>query len=367
MKNLIILALLAPALILTGCADDEAINPTAPNAGAVDEIPEAPAGMGETEFAAARSATGDIVDTAVAAEFNTLVAAVQAAGLEDALRGDGPFTVFAPTDEAFAKLPPELLAALLEPENIDKLQQILTYHVIAGAAVESTDLRFFQRVPSLEGTELTIFRYRTLVLVDGVRVVLANVPATNGVIHVINEVLIPEGFTLEDEEEEAPTLDIVDTAISAGFETLVAAVQAAGLEDALRGDGPLTVFAPTEAAFAALPSETINFLLQPENVGLLQELLTYHVLAGEVRSTDLKRFQVPQMLNGAYTIVRKYRSGAVYINLAKVEAADVLATNGVIHVINRVLIPYTFFGKVDGLPDEAPADHPGREMALTAQ
>jgi uncharacterized surface protein with fasciclin (FAS1) repeats len=363
-KNLLILALLAPVLILTGCADDESVNPTAPIP-AVEEFPEAPAGLGETEFAAQRSATGDIVDTAIAAEFSTLVAAVRAAGLEDVLRGDGPFTVFAPTDEAFAALSPELLDALLQPENEEKLRQILSYHVIAGAAVESGDLSFYQRVESFEGSELTIFRYRSLVLVDGVRVTLANVPATNGVIHVINQVLIPAGFTLEDPEE--PTADIVDTAIGAGFDTLVAAVRAAGLEDALRGEGPLTVFAPTETAFAALPEGTISFLLQPENVGLLQELLTYHVLAGEVRSTDLKLFQVPKMFNGAYSIIRKYSPDKIYINFSRVEAADVLATNGVIHVIDKVLIPYTFYGKVDGLPEEAPEDHPGREMALTAR
>jgi uncharacterized surface protein with fasciclin (FAS1) repeats len=363
-KNLLLLALLIPALFVVGCADDEAMNPTSP-APVAEDIPEAPAGLGETEFAAQRSATGDIVDTAIGAGFNTLVAAVQAAGLEGALRGDGPFTVFAPTDEAFAALPPELLDALLLPENVDKLQQILTYHVIAGAAVESGDLRFYQKVPSLEGSELTIFRYRSLVLVDGVRVTLANVPATNGVIHVINKVLIPAGFTLEEPAE--PTADIVDTAIAGGFDTLVAAVQAAGLEDALRGEGPLTVFAPTEAAFAALPQDTVDFLLQPENVGMLQELLTYHVLAGEVRSTDLRRFQVPKMLNGAYTIVRKYSTGTVSINFSKVVQADVLATNGVIHAIDRVLIPYTFYGRVEGLPPVAPEDHPGREMELTAQ
>jgi uncharacterized surface protein with fasciclin (FAS1) repeats len=364
-KNLIFLALLAPALILTGCADDETSIPTAPVA--VEEFPEAPAGLGETEFAAQRSASGDIVDTAIDNDFSTLVAAVQAAGLEDALRGDGPFTVFAPTNEAFAALPPELLDALLQPENKEKLQQILTYHVIAGAAVQSGDLRFYQKVESFEGSELTIFRYRSLVLVDGVRVVLADVPATNGVIHVINKVLIPAGFTLEDPEVEEPTADIVDTAIGAGFDTLVAAVQAAQLEDALRADGPLTVFAPTEDAFAALPEGTVSFLLQPENIGLLQELLTYHVLAGEVRSTDLRSFQVPKMLNGAYAIVRKTSTGNVTINFSRVETPDVLATNGVIHVIDRVLIPYTFYGKVDGLPGEAPEDHPGREMELTAR
>lgn len=363
MKNLLLLALLAPALILTGCSDEEIANPAAP--AAFEEFPEAPAGLGETEFAAARDASADIVDTAIGAGFSTLVAAVQAAGLEDALRSEGPFTVFAPTDEAFAALPPELLQALLLPENKDKLQQILTYHVIAGAAVQSGDLRFFQRVETFEGSEVKILRYRRLVLVNDSRVITADVQATNGVIHVINKVLIPEGFTLEEPVE--PTADIVDTAIAAGFDTLVAAVQAAGLEDALRGDGPLTVFAPTEAAFAALPSELITFLLQPENVELLQELLTYHVIGAEVKSTDLKYFQFVKMFNGDFTFVRKSLGGDVSINFSRVETADVLATNGVVHVINRVLIPFSFYGRVDGLPSEAPEDHPGREFAVAGE
>ena len=360
MKNLIILALLAPALVLAGCStDDEAVNPISPSA--VQAFPEAPAGMGETEFTAAREASGDIVDTAVAAELATLVAAVEAAELVDYLKGDGPFTVFAPTEEAFAGLPSGLLTALLQPENKAKLQQLLAYHVIEGAAVESGDLRFYQRVTTAEGSDVQIIRYRRLVLVNDARVVTADVHATNGVVHVINKVLIPQGFTLEDKEE--PTLDIVDTAIDLGFGTLVDAVQAAGLENLLRTTDPLTVFAPTEKAFAALPSDLVAFLLDPANVEFLQELLAYHVIAAEVKSTDLKGWQLVKMFNDAYTLVRKPWDGNVYVNFSKVVAADVHATNGVIHAIDKVLIPYTFYGRVNGLPSEAPADHPGRQVA----
>lgn len=128
---------------------------------------------------------GDIVDVAIGANFNTLVAAVQAAGLEETLRGDGPFTVFAPTDEAFAALPEGTLASLLDPENIEQLQAILTYHVIAGE-VMSTDLLSVASTATVNGQEAT-FGLR----VGGANVTAADISASNGVIHVIDQVLIP--------------------------------------------------------------------------------------------------------------------------------------------------------------------------------
>jgi len=181
---------------------------------------------------------------------------------------------------------------------------------------------------------------------------LADVMATNGVIHVIDEVLVPAGFTLEDPVE--PTLDLFDTASSAGLTTLTTAVEAAGLEDALRGDGPLTVFAPSNEAFERLPDGLVAELLMPENVELLQSLLLYHVTPRDIRSTDLRRVQLVEMLQGSRTLVIKTRSGKVYVNRSRVIAADVLATNGVAHVIDRVLIPRSFYGVLKSLPDEAP-------------
>lgn len=354
MKNLVLLLFVASALVLTGCSSDqEIVAPTSPTvAPAETDFPvnEALPGV-ETEFALASTADADIVDTAVAAGFSTLVQAVQAAGLEEALRGEGPFTVFAPTDAAFAKLPAGLLDQLVLPENQAKLQQILLYHVVAGK-VTSRDLRFFQRVETLEGSDLEILRFFRLVIVNHNPVKLADVRATNGVIHVIDEVLIPEGFTLED--PAAPELDLVDTAIGAGLSELANAVTAAGLVDALREPGPFTVFAPTNAAFGALPAGLVAELTEPANLELLQELLLYHVAAGQVLSTDLARFQRVEMLSGNRTWVFKNRRGDVSVNFSKVVAADVLATNGVAHVIDRVLIPPHFYGLLRSLPQEAP-------------
>ena len=137
-----------------------------------------------------RASEADIVDTAVAAgSFNTLVAAVKAADLVDTLKGDGPFTVFAPTDAAFAKLPAGTVDDLLKPENKAKLVKILTYHVVPGK-VMSSDLSDGMMAKTVEGSEVTI-KTDPAVMVDGAKVTQADIVASNGVIHVIDSVIMP--------------------------------------------------------------------------------------------------------------------------------------------------------------------------------
>ena len=133
----------------------------------------------------------DIVDTAAAAKFNTLVAAVKAADLVDTLKGSGPFTVFAPTDEAFAKLPAGTLESLLKPENKAKLQSILTYHVVPGK-VMSQDVVKLDSAKTVQGSSVTIRTANGNVMVNNARVIKADVGASNGVIHVIDTVILPE-------------------------------------------------------------------------------------------------------------------------------------------------------------------------------
>jgi uncharacterized surface protein with fasciclin (FAS1) repeats len=135
--------------------------------------------------------TADIVDTAIAGNFNTLVAAVKAAGLVDTLRGPGPFTVFAPTDEAFAKLPAGALEDLLKPENKAKLQSVLTHHVVPGK-VMSRDAKKLNSAKTAEGSTIKIKASDNGVMVNDARVVKADIAASNGVIHVIDKVILPE-------------------------------------------------------------------------------------------------------------------------------------------------------------------------------
>ena len=133
--------------------------------------------------------------------------------------------------------------------------------------------------------------------------------------------------------------DIVDTAVAAGqFKTLAAALTAAGLVDTLKGPGPFTVFAPTDAAFAKLPVGTVDTLLKPENKAKLTAILTYHVVAGKVMAADVVKLKEAKTVNGAMVAV-KVDGGNVMINNAKVTTADIKASNGVIHVIDTVLLP----------------------------
>ena len=141
--------------------------------------------------ASSQASAADIVDTAVAAKFNTLVAAVKAAGLVDTLKGPGPFTVFAPTDEAFAKLPAGTVESLLKPENKEKLKSILTYHVVPGK-VMAKDVVKLQTAKTVEGQSITIKTMGGNVMVDGAHVTKTDIATSNGVIHVIDTVIMPK-------------------------------------------------------------------------------------------------------------------------------------------------------------------------------
>ena len=147
------------------------------------------------------------------------------------------------------------------------------------------------------------------------------------------------GLAIAASSAHAAEKDIVDTAVSAGqFKTLATALTAAGLVDTLKGPGPFTVFAPTDAAFAKLPAGTVETLLKPESKAKLTAILTYHVVAGKVMAADVAKMKSAKTVNGAALQV-KVDGGRVLINDAKVSTADIVASNGVIHVIDTVLLP----------------------------
>jgi uncharacterized surface protein with fasciclin (FAS1) repeats len=151
-----------------------------------------PAAGAESGPASDAAPASDIIDTAQAAgSFKTLLAAIDAAGLQETLRGDGPFTVFAPTDEAFAKLPPGTVDDLLKPENKEKLRAVLTYHVVAGR-VMAADVVKMTAAKTVQGSDLTIAASDAGVKVDGASVTKTDIAANNGVIHVIDTVVLPK-------------------------------------------------------------------------------------------------------------------------------------------------------------------------------
>ena len=269
----------------------------------------------------------DIVDTAVSAgSFNTLAAALKAGGLIDALKSKGPFTVFAPTDDAFAKLPAGTVETLLKPENKGKLVSILKYHVVKGI-VKAENVVKLTSASTLNGQRASIKVAGGMVMLDNARVVKTDIPCSNGVIHVIDSVILPKSE------------NIVETAAKAGsFKTLIAAAKAAGLAGALTGDKPLTVFAPTDAAFAKLPKGTVENLLKPENKEDLKRILLYHVVAGRVYSDQALKLSSANTLAKAPIKIRQ-ADGAAYINDSKLIKLDIETSNGVIHVIDSVLLP----------------------------
>jgi transforming growth factor-beta-induced protein len=292
----------------------------------------------------------DIVDIAVSTEgFSVLVAAVTEAELVDTLKSDGPFTVFAPTDDAFTNL---LEALEISAEDLlahPQLVEVLLYYVVPGKVI-STDLSDGMIAKTALGESIKVD------LSDGVKintstVVAADIEASNGVIHVIDEVLVPESFklmaddmmkedTMEDEMmEETPS--IVDIALSdEQFSMLVMLLQKADLVEALQGDGPFTVFAPTNEAFVelvtALGITPEELMAQPA----LADVLLYHVISGKVMSTDLSDGLMAPTLNG--DTIKFDLSDGVKADSSSVIAADIMASNGVIHVVDSVLVPNGF-------------------------
>ncbi|MCC7003536.1 MAG: fasciclin domain-containing protein [Gemmatimonadaceae bacterium] len=290
-------ALLATTFVATACDDDD--DPTGPRL--------------------------TITETAVATpDLSTLVAALTAANLDETLDGDGPFTVFAPVNAAFTALPAGVVTNLLASGNAAILTKLLTFHVVPGR-LEASQLTNGQVLTTVEGTQLTVSITGGQVRVGGALVTTADVDASNGVVHLIDGVLLG-------------SLDIVDQATIRGFSSLVSAAGTAGLVTALRGGGTagLTVFAPTNAAFAAIPGGA------PSDPTTLANVLRLHVVGARALAASLSNGQTLATLQGPNLTVG-IAGGNVTItgpsNSAGVTATDIVAKNGVIHVINTVILP----------------------------
>lgn len=268
-----------------------------------------------------------IVATAVSdPRFSTLVTALEAAGLVAALQGDGPFTVFAPTNEAFGKVDKKVLADLFEPENKAQLGSVLKFHVVSGKLLAANVIER-NSVTTLNG-DAAIRKDDHGVWIAGARITATDIACSNGVIHVIDSVMMPPAQP-----------NIVELAAKGGqFGTLVAAVKAAGLVDALSGPGPLTVFAPTDAAFEKLGKKKIASLLDPKNRDQLIAILKYHVVAGSVDAKTAVGAGQAETLQGG-KISARIVDGRLTINASQVVGSDLQASNGIVHVIDTVLLP----------------------------
>lgn len=256
----------------------------------------------------------------------TLVSLVGQAGLVETLSGDGPLTVFAPTDDAFAALP-ESAGKFTTEEWSAHLTDILTYHVHAGD-VRAAALTADMPVPMVNGESATITTLDPPTIDNSVISGPDNV-ATNGVVHVVDSVLLPTSAT-------ATIVDIATAeAVADTFGTLVKAVLAGDLAGTLGSEGPFTVFAPTNEAFAKIDEATLTMLLSEEGKDQLVDILTYHVYPGLVYSTQLKSGEITMVNGDSATVDAK----AGTIEGAKVIGDQILASNGVIHAIDTVIMP----------------------------
>jgi len=272
-----------------------------------------------------------LIDTAVAdGRFTILKKALDTAGLTTFFQWDNPLTVFAPTDEAFQKLPEGTLEELLQPENKQKLIKILSYHVVAGSQDVATALQG-EPLKTVEGSPLEIAFAAGRVKVNEAVMLDGDLKASDGLIHVIDSVLLPPT-----QEEDKSVIGVANSAGS--FSTLLAAVETAGLTSVLQGNGPFTVLAPSDEAFAKLPEGTVDSLLKKENREQLTAILKNHVFSGKISAGDALNAKEAPTLAGS-KIQFQIEEGRFQANDANIVSAGVEASNGIIHVIDSVLIP----------------------------
>lgn len=333
-----------------------------------------------TQISAQDMSDKTVVEIAVGNDnFSTLVAAVKAADLAETLSGEGPFTVFAPTDEAFAALPDGLVAALVKPENKAVLQKILTYHVVSGNLMAKDVVAGIKAsngtlaATTVEGGNFSVMAEMGKVKIKDAQGNVANVTATdiagsNGVIHVIDRVILPAGVNPADLLPKSPAMGHtrVHKATSVGhepmgpsiaavasgndnFETLVAALGAANMVETFDSPGEYTVFAPTDDAFDALPAGTVNSLVTSQKESL-KGILAYHVVPARITAGQLVKaikdnnnyYRIQTLSN--QSLIATIDGGDVILidgngNRSKVIMTDVEASNGVIHAIDAVVMP----------------------------
>ena len=280
------------------------------------------------------------------ANFSTLVAALSKAGLVQTFSGAGSFTVFAPTNAAFDAAAAALLGAgktgrdLVDALDVATLTAVLKYHVVGDARNAQAVLASGQIV-MLDGNAATVAVKSGSPYIDTARIAATDIQASNGIVHVIDGVLLPPSVS---KSANASTQTIA--AIAAGnpnFSTLVAALARAGLVDTFNGQQVFTVFAPTNAAFDEAAKQ-LHYssgleLVQKLDIRTLTAVLTFHVIAGEKKAAAVVAADQLHMLSGVAADV-SLRGGKAYIDDAEILSTDILASNGVIHVLGGVMLPF---------------------------
>ncbi len=331
LRKLLVAGTVASTLLLSACGDSDDTTVGSDRAASTENE-----GGGNANGAVqnSKSAVDVALDTP---ELSILVEAVVAADLVETLSGVGPFTIFAPTNNAFVNLLGELgitKDALLADKSL--LTSVLTYHVLDGE-VKAADVPVGQVISPLGGSVFKIDRAGNgLTITDGrnrnASIIATDVMADNGVIHLIDQVILPANKTVVQTASEDPE-----------FSILVEAVVAAGLVDTLSGEGPFTVFAPTNGAFADLLGELgVSKEALLADTDLLTSVLTYHAVAGQVLRANVPLDEpISTVQGGAFSVNSNLAITDGRGRMANIVATDILNTNGVIHVIDRVILPST--------------------------
>ena len=302
-----------------------AIEPEPPAASPAQPQPAVPEPPAEPDLP-----TDILVIAEASGEFTTLVGALETAGLDAALRGEGPFTLLAPTDAAFAALPAGALDEIVADPQ--RLEELLTAHVIEGRHLRES-LAERDEITTADGRRLPIALEGANVSIAGAVISDADQEAQNGVLHGVDALVVPEGF------EVVPTepVTVVDVALEdGGFSTLLTALDAANLTDTLRGEGPFTLFAPGDDAFATLPEGALATILAEPAAA--EQLLTAHVTGGVHDAAELSGRSDLTMITGQVLQIVNTDAGLT-IGGALITASDIDADNGLIHVVDAVILP----------------------------
>jgi len=337
-KSIGFLSAFVLSVTVVGCSDSA--SPVAPSP--LDGSPSTSASgnnSGSSLPTIAGVATGN-------ANFSTLVSALSKAGLVSTFSGAGSFTVFAPTNAAFDAAAAALLGAgktgqdLVNALDVATLTSVLKYHVVGDARSAQAVLASSQIV-MLDGNAAAIAVKSGSPYIQNAKIAATDIQASNGIVHVIDAVLLPPALASSSRASQ-PTI----AAIAAGnpdFSTLVAALQKAGLVDTFNGNQLFTVFAPTNAAFdeaaKQLHYRNGSELVAALDVKTLTAVLTYHAIAGDTKADAVVAADQLKMLNGVAADV-SVRNGQAFIDEAKILATDIVASNGIIHVIGGVMLPF---------------------------
>ncbi|MFN8492680.1 MAG: fasciclin domain-containing protein [Caldilineaceae bacterium] len=314
--------LLSLSLLLAAC-------PGAPRATATPAPPTAVAPL-KTPAPTPRPPTDMASTLATSGNLTMLGIALETTGLAAQLKGAGPFTLFAPTDQAFAQLEQTTLD---DPKHFT---EILLHHVVA-ARVLTESLTTSTTVTTLLGDSLSLHKNGKAFTIEDAQIALPAIHATNGLIYVVDKVLLPplKSATLANASKPATIGDLL--ASDPRFATLVTALRATGVYTELQGAGPITFFAPTQQAFSTLPTPLVNSLFK--GTGVWTRVLHYHIVPGKkLTAAGITSKQVEQTAEGS-TLVITQKGNTILVGDAKIIQTDIQAANGVIHVIDQVLVP----------------------------